>query len=81
MYNLTFTPNAITIPRGGTVMWQNTDSVNHSVRSGQPGTPTTLFNSGVLTPGSKFYFTFNDVGTFPFFSELDSNMTGTITVQ
>jgi plastocyanin len=62
-------------------MWQNNDNVNHSVRSGVPGTPTTLFNSGVITPGNKFYFSFSSPGTFPFFSELDAGMTGTITVQ
>jgi LysM repeat protein len=81
MYNLTFIPNTLTIPRGGTVMWQNNDTVNHSVKSGSPGAPTGLFGSGTLAPAAKFYFTFNDAGAFPFFSELDSNMTGTITVQ
>ena len=81
MYNIIFTPNALTIPRGGRVLWNNTDSVNHSVRSGAPGAPTALFNSGTLVPGGTFSFTFNDAGTFPFFSELDSGMTGTITVQ
>jgi LysM repeat protein len=81
MFNIQYVPNALTIQRGQTVMWQNNDVVNHSVRSGIPGTPTNLFNSGTIAPGNKFYFTFNDPGTFPFFSELDQNMTGTITVR
>lgn len=81
MYNIQYVPNTLTIQRGGTVMWQNNDVVNHSVRSGVPGAPTALFNSGVITPGNKFYFTFNAPGNFPFFSELDQNMSGTITVQ
>jgi plastocyanin len=62
-------------------MWQNNDVGSHSVRSGIPGAPTNLFNSGTITSGNKFYFTFNDVGSFPFYSELDAGMTGTITVQ
>jgi LysM repeat protein len=81
MYNVQFIPNTAIIPRGGRVLWQNSDSLNHSVRSGQPGAPTTLFNSGTLAPGGSFSFTFNDAGTFPFYSELDAGMTGTITVQ
>ncbi len=81
MFNITYMPATYSIPRGTTVRWLNQDSVNHSVRSGIPGTPTGLFNSGTIAPGGSFQFTFNDPGTFPFFSELDSGMTGTITVQ
>ena len=81
MYNIMYIPNTLTIPKGGVVMWQNNDSVNHTVTSGMPGSGTTLFKSGTITPGGKFYFTFNDAGSFPFFSELDPSMTGTINVQ
>ncbi len=81
MQNITFVPNTVTISRGGTVMWQNTDSIPHSVRSGAPGAPTPLFNSGSIAPGNKFYFTFTEAGTFPFYSDLDQNMTGTVIVQ
>ncbi|GEM_PF-835274 len=81
MQSLRFVPPAVAIQSGGTVMWQNIDSVNHSVRSGVPGTPTTLFNSGTIAPGGKFYFTFTAPGTYPFYSETDPNMRGTITVQ
>ena len=81
MYNLRFAPPSLTISRGVTVQWKNLDSVNHSVRSGVPGAPTSLFNSGTMAPGGTFQFIFNDANTYPFFSELDAGMTGTITVQ
>ena len=81
MYNLRFAPPSLTITRGVTVQWKNLDSVNHSVRSGVPGALTSLFNSGTMAPGGTFQFTFNDANTYPFFSELDAGMTGTITVQ
>lgn len=82
MQNLRFVPETMTIPRGGTVMWQNVDSVNHSVRSGTPGSPGTVFNSGPIPPGGKFYYTFTTPGTFPFYSDIDQQvMTGTIIVQ
>ena len=81
MTSLTFIPNTLTISRGGAVLWKNQDSVNHTVTSGAPGAPTGMFASGTLTPGQSFTFTFPNPGVFTFFSELDSNMTGTITVQ
>ena len=81
MFNIAFVPPSVNITRGTTVRWTNSDGVNHSVRSGVPGAPTGLFNSGTIASGGVFQFTFNDAGTFPFFSELDSGMTGTITVQ
>lgn len=82
MQNLRFVPETVTIPRGGTVMWQNVDSVNHSVRSGSPGAPGTAFNSGPIVPGGKFYHTFTTSGTFPFYSDITPQpMTGTVIVQ
>ncbi len=81
MTNLTFIPNTITIPRGGTVQWKNTDAVNHTVTSGAPGAPTNIFQSGTLTPNQTFSFTFPNAGTFPYFSEPFPTMVGTITVQ
>lgn len=80
LFNIAFTPTTLSIPRGGTVMWQNNDAVNHTLRSGSPGAPTTLF-SATLTPGSKFYFTYKDPGAFPFFIERNTTLVGTINVQ
>lgn len=82
MQNLRFVPETVTIPRGGTVMWHNIDSVNHSVRSGAPGSPGTAFNSGPIPPGSRFYHTFTTPGTFSFYSDITPQpMTGTVIVQ
>jgi LysM repeat protein len=81
MFNIAFVPQILNIPRGTTVRWTNQDGSNHSVRSGVPGAATSLFNSGTIASGGTFQFIFNDPGTFPYFSELDSGMTGTVTVQ
>jgi LysM repeat protein len=81
MFNIQFVPQSLTVPRGTIVRWTNSDSVSHSVRSGVPGAPASLFNSGTIASGGAFQFTFNDAGTFSFFSELDQNMTGSVTVQ
>lgn len=81
MSNIQFVPPSLTVPRGTTVQWNNVDSVNHTVTSGVPGAPTGLFRSGVIPPNGTFRYTFNEVGTFQFFSELDAGMTGSVTVQ
>jgi LysM repeat protein len=81
MTSYTFIPGTLTINRGGTVLWKNQDSVNHAVTSGATGAPTGVFTSGTLTPGQTFSFTFPNAGAFTYFSELDSGMSGTITVQ
>ncbi len=80
IFNYNFVPPTLTIPRGGTVMWQNNDAVSHTLRSGAPSAPTTLFST-TLASGGKFYFTFSNAGTYPFYSESSPTMTGSITVQ
>jgi plastocyanin len=81
MTNLTFIPNSLTISRGTTVLWQNTESATHTVSSGVPGALDNRFRSGPLGVGQTFSFTFTNPGTYPYFSELDQGMTGTIIVQ
>ncbi len=76
-----FIPGTMTINKGGTVLWQNNDNVTHTVTSGVPGTIDNKFRSGQLGTGQTFSFTFNITGTFPYFSETDQNMTGTVIVQ
>jgi len=63
-------------------LWQNTETVTHSVTSGTPGAPDGKFRSvPPLGTGKTFSFTFTNPGAYPYFSELDQNMVGTITVQ
>jgi LysM repeat protein len=80
MTNNTFVAATQQVKKGDMVLWKNTDTVSHTVTSGVPGTPDGKFRSGTLAPGQTFTFTFNDVGEFPYYSELDNNMTGKIVV-
>lgn len=81
--NTAYNPNVITVHVGTTVVWTNneTNGVQHTVTSGTPGAPSGLFDSGTLNPGQTFQFTFNSVGTFPYYCRIHGEaMTGTVTV-
>jgi len=59
-----FAPQTITVPVGTTVTWEVTGTHGHTVTS-----DTGVFNSGStpLKQGDTFSFTFNQVGTFPYY--------------
>jgi LysM repeat protein/plastocyanin len=77
-----YNPNVITITVGSAVQWKNTDLNNHTVSSGTPGSLSGVFQSPTLTQNQTFTFTFNNVGTYPYFDEiLGSAMTGTVVVH
>ncbi len=79
--NTSFEPNAITVHVGTVVTWTNNDSIQHTVTSGIPNSPSGLFDSGTLNPGQGFSFTFTSVGTFPYYCRIHgAAMTGTVTV-
>ena len=46
MRNLNFSPDTLSVASGTEVTWTNDDEVAHTVRSGDPGSPTDLLNSG-----------------------------------
>lgn len=71
--NFAFVPASITIPRGTTVTWTQEDSVPHTVTG-------TGFDSGSLSQGETFSYTFNERGTFNYACSIHSGMSGTITV-
>lgn len=81
MQNVTFLPQQVTVTHGNSVLWKNQDSISHTVTSGVPGTIDNKFRSGPIGPGQTYTFQFNDAGSFPYFSELDAGMTGTVVVQ
>jgi len=73
--NDTFQPNKTTIKIGGTVTWINNDSYAHTVASNSG-----VFNSGIITNGGQFSFTFNINGVYEYICEIHPNMKGTIKV-
>jgi len=72
--NMSFTPGAITIPAGTTVVWTNRDTVAHTVSS-------ETFSSPALNTGQTFEHKFDTKGIFTYICSIHPNMKGTVTVQ
>ena len=70
-----FTPGNLTVNRGTTVSWENTDSITHSVVSN-----SNLFRTEI-GPGGAFEFKFDNAGAFGYSCVIHAGMGGTITVR
>jgi plastocyanin len=73
--NRAFTPPTLNVRSGTTVTWMNTDRDSHTTTSDVPG-----WNSGTISPGRQFQFTFQTPGTFPYHCAFHPGMTGTVVV-
>lgn len=71
-----YVPAAFTAKAGAPVTWMNRDTVTHSVTS-QPGG---RFDSGSLSTGSTFTFTFARAGVYHYYCTVHPWMKGSITV-
>ena len=76
MQNMAYNPSTLNVKVGTTVTWVNKDTVTHDVVS-----DTGLFNSGNLTNGMSYNYTFNQTGTYPYYCTIHPSMTGTIVVS
>lgn len=74
--DFTFAPDTLEVPVGTTVTWTNNDSVPHTATSDEG-----LFQSGKISAGDGFSFTFEEAGTFGYFCEYHTGMKGTIVVS
>ncbi len=72
-----FSPESLEVQVGDTVRWTNNDGTTHTVTSTDGND---VFNSGNLSNGETFEFTFTEVGDFDYFCFFHNHMTGTITV-
>ncbi|RLU81554.1 plastocyanin [Streptomyces griseocarneus] len=70
-----FDPQSVTVQVQDTVVWINQDPENHTTTS-----DSGVWNSGVLSTGQSFPFTFGTAGTFPYHCEIHRFMTGTVVV-
>ena len=75
-----FRPASKTITAGTTITWVNKDNMSHTATSGS-GSPTGVFDSGNLSNGQSFSFTFDSTNSFGYYCKLHPNMRGTIIVQ
>jgi plastocyanin len=75
--DLDFEPFNLTVSIGATVTWTNNDAVSHTVTSDDVG----LFDSGTMTNGETFQFTFTEIGQYFYHCDLHPEMHGVITVM
>ena len=75
MQNYTYQPANMQVRVGTTVTWTNQDSVPHSVtfKNG-------MKDSGLLTQGQSFSYTFNTPGTYQYYCTVHPYMVATVTV-
>lgn len=74
--NFAFSPLTLTVKTGTKVTWTNKDTVTHTVTDDKGA-----FNSGLLTPGNSFSFTFTQAGTYSYHCNIHHSMMATIVVQ
>lgn len=75
--NFLFNPETAIIKTGTKVTWVNNDTVSHTIVSDSGN----LFNSGDLSPGQSFSFTFVNVSTVDYHCSIHPTMKGKIIVQ
>jgi plastocyanin len=73
--NFSFAPEAVTVPVGTTVTWENGDDIPHSVVMSDKS-----FRSKPLDTHDRASFTFTKAGTLDYFCGLHPHMQGTIIV-
>ncbi|MDP9312423.1 MAG: cupredoxin family copper-binding protein [Chloroflexota bacterium] len=76
----TYQPTTVQVVAGGMVHWNNADDVDHTVTHGTPDAPGTAFDSGIISPGGAFAFTFSQPGSYPYYCTLHPSMRGVVTV-
>jgi len=74
--NRAYMPADLTVDVGTTVTWTNTDSTSHTSTSNAPG-----WDSGIVAPGAKFSFAFQNAGTFQYHCAIHPGMVGTVVVR
>jgi predicted secreted protein with PEFG-CTERM motif len=63
-------------------MWNNIDSVGHTVTAGTPAEGFSgHFDSGLIAPGKMFFHEFDEAGTFPYYCVAHPWMQGTVMVS
>jgi len=71
-----FDPAAVETTVGTTVTWTNNDAVPHTATDNTGG-----FQSGKISAGESFSYTFEEAGTFDYFCEYHTGMKATIVVS
>ena len=70
-----FSPTPLNIATGTTVRWTNQDGATHTSTS-----DSFIWDSGNLSTGQQFSYTFNVAGTYPYHCEIHPSMLATVIV-
>lgn len=76
-----FQPQTVEVPRGTTVVWENGDDTTHEPTSGAPGAIQPTFDVTIAGLDATGSFTFDQPGTYAYFCQLHTSMTGTVVVS
>ena len=76
-----YDPETVDITLGTIVVWDNADTTVHTVTSGKAPETDGIFDSGMMSAGDIFEFTFTDAGTFDYFCTFHPWMVGTVNVE
>ena len=71
-----FIPATYNIPVRATVVWYNNDSITHTVTACD-----NLFDSGNMSPGDTFRYTFEQSGTLEYYCKIHPAMVGKIIIE
>lgn len=76
-----FSPMRIQVVLGTTVTWTNQDTVSHNVTLAPVVmSSSNNWESGLLSPGQSFSYTFTSQGTFQYHCQEDPGMVGVVIV-
>jgi plastocyanin len=76
-----FTPMRIQVVLGTTVTWTNQDTASHNVTIAPVVmSSSNNWESGLLSPGQSFSYTFTSQGTFQYHCQEDPGMVGVVIV-
>ena len=76
-----FSPARIQVVLGTTVTWTNQDTVSHNVTIAPVVmSSSSNWESGLLSPGQSFSYTFTSQGTFQYHCQEDPGMVGVVIV-
>ena len=73
--NFAFTPSEVTISAGSTLAWTNNQNVRHTSTADNGA-----WDSGILTSGTSFQFTFETPGDFAYHCDIHPEMLGVVHV-
>lgn len=72
-----FNPETVTIPKGATIIWTNSDSASHTIVSDDGNE----ISSNSFSKGETFAHTFNTPGTYNYHCGIHPSMKGKIIVE